>query len=734
MESITGYIERITYQSEENGYTVARLKEPRKRELTVIVGTMPSVQPGETIKCYGEWKNNVQYGLQFDVKTYEVEVPSDVQGIKKYLGSGLIKGIGDVFAERIVDYFGTKTLDIIDQEPEKLTMVSGIGQGRLQKIKTCWGEQKFIREVMLFLQQYHVTPTFAQKIFKQYREESILKIQENPYQLAKDIFGIGFKTADSLAQKMGIARDGPERLDAGVEYALAELSNEGHTCHPVETFLESAAALLEVDKALISERLEGLEKEDRVVLETLALAEPVQCIWLKPFYMAELGIVKELARLAAHPSRIPNAKLPEAVDWAQKELNIELATAQRLAVEKALNNKMHVITGGPGTGKSTITNVILTIAKQKTEKITLAAPTGRAAKRLGSITGREALTLHSLLEFDFKIGGFRRNRENPLDTDFLIVDETSMVDTLLFYNLLKAIPDHAKLLLVGDVDQLPSVGPGNVLDDIIDSGQLSVTRLTEIFRQAASSKIITSAHAVNQGKWPDISNQKESDFFFLEQDNPESIAATICDLVASRLPTAYKLDSFEDVQVLCPMKIGVLGTGNLNDMLQKRLNPSNEPLVKMGRTFHVHDKVMQLRNNYDKGVYNGDIGIIQSIDRTDQEVMVLFDNKAVVYDYSELDELTLAYAASVHKYQGSECPCIVMPVHTAHYRLLFRNLLYTGITRGKRLVILVGSKKALWIAIQNNDALQRWTGLRQVMAEHFTLGKGGLGEPVVVKM
>lgn len=736
MESIHGYIERITFQSEENGFTVARLKEPGKRELTVVVGAMPSVQPGETIRCWGEWKNNAQHGLQFDVQRYAVEMPSDAQGIQKYLGSGLVKGIGPVFAERIVDRFREETLDIIERSPERLREVSGIGAGRLQKIKACWAEQKAIRGVMLFLQQYHVTPTFAQKIYRQYRDESIARIEANPYDLARDVYGIGFKTADSLAQKMGVPRDSPRRIDAGIEYVLAELSGEGHTCFPVEDFLKAAAELLETEAGLVQARVEAVEQEGHIVLRDLQdtqTGRPAPFVWLRTFEACEQGIAHELERLLFVDSPTDWPAAEERIAQAEKAHDIQLAPQQREAVRRSLLDKVQVVTGGPGTGKSTITKVILALWGEKTRRILLAAPTGRAAKRLAEITGREALTLHSLLEFDFRINGFRRDRDNPLEVDLLVVDESSMIDTALFFNLLRALPTAARLLLVGDVDQLPSVGPGKVLADIIASGLVPVTRLTEIFRQAAASLIVTNAHRVNVGDMPEIAVRPEADFFFLPTEDPAEVGALIADLVAERLPKRYGFDSVDDIQVLCPMKIGVLGANNLNEQLQKRLNPETDALQRAGQCFKRGDKVMQLRNNYDKGVYNGDVGRVQAIDRIEQEMTVSFDRRAVAYDFSELDELTLAYAASVHKYQGSECPCVVMPVHPSHQRMLSRNLLYTGITRGKRLVVLVGTQKALWRAVQNTEAVHRHTGLCQALLRRRG-ATAVLGPPVIVPL
>lgn len=717
MDTITGHIERITFQNADNGYTVARLQEGGKAELTTIVGTMTSVQVGETLRCQGFWKNDPKFGFQFVVQDYQVTQPATIRGIEKYLSSGMIKGVGKHFAEQIVKKYGEKTLDIIDQTPDILREdIDGIGPKRIQKIKEGWAEQKAIREVMTFLMGYGISPTYAQKVFKTYGDDSIKIISDNPYQLARDIWGIGFKTADQTAQKMGIKKESDIRIDAGVEYALHQISDDGHTCFPIDKFLEKAQELLEVDANLIAARLANLEQEERIIISPLMIENnPTACVWLKLFHVCEDGIEKEIKRINKGTSNLRSVKTNEAIIWAEKKLNIQLAENQKQAVGNSLKEKIHIITGGPGTGKSTITKVILLILNQLTSKVFLAAPTGRAAKRMAEITGMKASTIHTLLEFDFSINGFKRNRENPLDCDLLIVDEASMIDTVLMYNLLKAVPTTARLILVGDVDQLPSVGAGSVLQDLIDSGKIPITILKEIFRQAAHSKIITNAHRVNAGEFPDLSNAKDSDFFFMEEEDSEKIPDIICQLVETRLPKAYKFDPFLDIQVLSPMNRGIIGNRNLNEILQKKLNPSYEPLIKLGRTFHENDKVMQLRNNYDLDVFNGDVGYIRHIDREEQEMIVEIDGRDIVYDFADLDQLTLAYSVSIHKYQGSECPCIIIPIHTSHYMMLYRNLIYTGITRGKKLVILIGSKKALYMAVKNDKAVKRFTGLLEVM-------------------
>jgi exodeoxyribonuclease V alpha subunit len=720
MEKLVGYVERITYQSAENGYTVAHLKCRSFHQTICIVGFMPALQPGETICCDGTWKRHLIHGNQFQVQSYQIEAPADVIGIKKYLGSGLISGIGPVYAEKIVEKFGTETLNIIDQTPEKLAEVSGIGPKRIEQIKNCWNDQKSIRNVMIFLQSCGVSPGFAQKIFKTYRENSIAVVKENPYTLARSMIGVGFKTADNLANKLGIAKEAPQRVDAGIEYVLSCLSEEGHVCYPTDELLTVASEMLDLPQEIIQVRITTLEEEGRLVLASQVHEGLLrQFVWLKPLYLAESGIAREIRRLQSRPSPLRRVDVHKALAWVQNQFNIHLAQNQVLAVQKSLIEKMHIITGGPGTGKSTITKTILAITEKLTSKIILCAPTGRAAKRMAEITGKEASTIHSLLEYDFKVGKFKRNKENPLDCDLIIIDESSMIDTYLMYSLLKAIPDRSRVLFVGDINQLPSVGPGNVLRDMIDGNAIPVTLLNEIFRQAAGSSIVVSAHQINKGLMPDCANIAGSDFFFIEASEPEIILKNIVGLVCQRLPKKYGFQPLQDIQVLAPMKKGVIGTENLNSVLQENLNRRGNPFQWGGNRFFVGDKVMQLRNDYKKEVYNGDIGYISKIDLDGQQVCVSMDGREVFYDYSDLDELVLAYAASIHKYQGSECPCIVIPVHTSHFKLLHRNLLYTGVTRGKKLVVLVGTKKALSIAVHNDDVKKRYTALHGMLIDRM---------------
>lgn len=716
MEQIIGYIERITFQNPDNGYTVAQLKEPHRRELTCVVGLMPTVRAGETVRCRGQWKNHLVHGRQFEVEEHTVEAPAEILGIKKYLASGLIRGIGPVYAERIVERFGEDTLGVIDVNTNLLLEIPGIGKKRIETIRQCWEEQKAIREVMLFLQQYGVSPVYAQKIFKTYGAESIQKVTENPFHLARDIFGIGFKTADTIAQEMGIDKTAAQRIDAGIEFVLSELSNEGNVCYPLMEFLPAAQVILEVDAVQIAERLEVLEGEKRIVLRDLLVDnEMTRCLWLKALYLCEEGITRQLRRLQATLCRLRDVNVDRAVAWVQETLRLRLAPKQAAAVAMALQEKVQIITGGPGTGKSTITNAILTITSKLTDKILLAAPTGRAAKRMTEITRRKALTIHSLLEYSFATGAFKRNRQAPLDCDLIIIDEASMIDTQLMYSLLKALPDQARVVFVGDINQLPSVGPGNVLRDLIKSNTVPVTMLNEIFRQARGSRIVTNAHRINNGTFPQIDTDPSSDFFFMEAEDPEQVLATIVGLVTHRLPKRYGYNSLDDIQVLAPMKRGIVGTHNLNTVLQQKLNADKEPLIRAGIRFQVGDKVMQRRNNYQKEVYNGDVGRIKKIDNIDQKMIVIVDGRNITYDFSDLDELQLAYAVSIHKYQGSECTCVVMPIHTTHFKLLHRNLLYTGVTRGRKLVVLVGTKKALAIAVKNDEVRRRYTGLQQAL-------------------
>ncbi len=706
MDILIGTVDHIVYTESDSGFTVAKLHAQGKKDPVMIVGVLPALQPGESLRCLGEWKKHAQYGQQFAVSSFEACIPADLIGITKYLESGMIKGIGPVYAKKIVAKFGLNTLKIIDEDPKRLSEVGGIGSKRLEQILSCWQEQRAIREVMVFLRGHEISSSYAQKIYKIHKEKSILRVQEDPFSLSKEFAGIGFKTADKIAQSLGIAKDSPRRIDAGIEHLFREFATEGHTCYPKKEFLATAETILEVPSLLIQDRITSLVNGSLVI-------EDNEKIWLPFFYRAEQGIAQEISRLLRSPSFLRSIDKAKALEWVQEQLHIQLAIEQKEAVQEGLSQKLMIITGGPGTGKSTITKAILRIYEKITSKILLAAPTGRAAKRLGEITHKKAFTIHCLLEMDFLTKKFKKNQDNPLLCDLLIIDEASMIDTQLLYYLLKAIPQHARVILIGDVDQLPSVGAGNVLRDLIACGRIPVVLLQKIFRQAAKSRIITNAHRVNKGYMPDTALIPGSDFLFLDKELPEEILKEILHQVQT-LQATYA----GKIQVLSPMKKGILGTENLNILLQKLLNPSDKPFTKMGHTFHLHDKVMQIRNNYQKEVFNGDIGTITAINIEEENLEVSFDGKPCLYEFIELEELILAYAVSIHKYQGSECDCIILPMHTSHFKLLSKNLLYTGITRGKKLVVLIGCKKAIGIAVHKAEASQRHTGLKERFASN----------------
>ncbi len=713
---IKAQLERITYYNEENDFLVARLQEKGKRDLTTIVGNLSGINAGESLKLSGRWVHNKKFGEQFQVETFEVTVPATVHGIKKYLGSGLIKGIGPVMAERITKKFALETLDIIEKTPERLSEVDGIGPKRIAMITKAWEEQKEIKEIMIFLQGHGVSATYSAKIYKQYGNESIGVVKENPYRLARDIHGIGFITADKMAQNIGIDPQSLVRAKAEVIYVLNQLTEEGHVYYPEADLIHKAEEILKVDQETISRAITELSREREIFLEEIDKEGNQKAVYLAPFYVAEVGIAQRLKGLKESSSSIRPIHQEKAIEWVQQKLNIELAEKQKEAVTLAASSKVLIITGGPGTGKTTIITAILKIFQQLKLRILLAAPTGRAAKRMSEATGWEAKTIHRLLEFSPQKRGFKKGQDDPLEADVIIIDETSMVDTLLMYNLLKAIPPQTHLILVGDVDQLPSVGPGNVLRDIIESGIFTVVRLTEIFRQVQESMIIVNAHRINQGEFPllQVADKKETtDFYFIQEEDPEKVLSSLITLCSERIPKRFGFHPVRDIQVLAPMHRGTIGVGNLNLELQKTLNPDPAGITHGSRTFKIGDKVMQITNNYDKDVFNGDIGWISRINREDRELTIDFDGKPIIYDFSELDEVVLAYAISVHKSQGSEYPAVIMPVTTQHYMLLQRNLIYTGITRAKKLVVLVGTKKALAIAIKNNKPQMRFTYLRE---------------------
>ena len=716
---LKGQIERITYTNEENGYSVVKLKVYGRADLVNAVGSMMAPTPGEILDLKGEWSNHPKFGEQFKITHYKTEVPATVYGIQKYLGSGLIKGIGPVMAKRIVKKFGEATLDLIETDADKLVAVAGIGKKRIAMIKTAWEEQKEIREVMLFLQTHGVSSGYATKIFKQYGDQSIAVVQENPYRLATDIFGIGFITADGIAEKLGFDKQCQVRAEAGILYILHQLADEGHVYFPYEPLIQKCREMLEIDRDLITRAIGTNVLAARNVLEDLnddtgEFLENNKGVFLKKFHVSETGIAARLKRLLTAPKAIRAIDAQKAVEWVQKRLAIDLAENQAEAIKCAAQNKILVITGGPGTGKTTIINAILKIFTPLKIRIQLAAPTGRAAKRMSEATGHEARTLHRLLEYSMKKGGFQKDHKHPLPCELLIVDEASMIDTILMHHLLKAIPLQATFILVGDIHQLPSVGAGNVLKDIIASHAIPVVKLDKIFRQARESRIIINAHRINGGKMPLSQNPGEnSDFFFIEQEDPEQVLNTILDLAGKRVPEYFGLDPMNDIQVLTPMHRGVVGAGNLNLALQNRLNQNTQGIERGNRTFRLGDKVMQIKNNYDKEVFNGDMGRIVRLEPETREVIISFEGRELPYDFMDLDEVILAYAVSVHKSQGSEYPAVIIPILIQHYMLLQRNLIYTAVTRGKKLVILVGTRKALAIGIRNDKTLKRYTLLEK---------------------
>lgn len=720
LTDLQGQIERITFTSEDTGYTVAKVKVYGVREPVTVIGNIVNPTPGEIIKMRGEWGNHPKFGEQFKIVFCQTTTPASVHGIEKYLGSGLVKGIGPVMAKRIVKMFKETTLDVIENEIEKLAAVEGIGQKRIGRIKKAWEEQKEIRAVMIFLQSHGVSSAYAAKIYKCYGNDAIKIVQENPYQLATDIFGIGFLTADKIAQKLRFAKDSELRAQAGILYVLHEMAEEGHVYFPYEKLIEKCREMLDIDREIIVLAMAAVSMDKRVVIEDINFnlaeyQENNKAVYLSGYYAAEKYLAERLKRLAAAPKSIRRIDSVKAIQWVQEKLSINLAAKQIEAVRRAAENKVMVITGGPGTGKTTIINAIIKIFSALRAGILLAAPTGRAAKRLSETTGQEAKTIHRMLEYNMRKGGFQKNEDYPLDCDLLIVDEASMVDTLLMHHLLKALPVEATFIMVGDVNQLPSVGAGNVLRDIIDSGAVNVVQLNEIFRQAKESSIIVNAHRINEGAIPSlISNQdKLDDFYFIEQEDPQKVLGLIISLVKERIPKRFGLNCINDIQVLAPMHKGTVGAGNLNIEIQKALNPGDKGVLRGGRLFKVNDKVMQIVNNYEKDVYNGDIGTIASLDEETKEVTVTIDERAIVYDYADLDELIHAYAVSIHKSQGSEYPAVVIPVLTQHYVMLQRNLLYTGVTRGKKLVVIVGTKKAMAIAVRNNKTQKRYTLLKE---------------------
>ncbi len=729
-EVLAGLVERVTYHNAETGFCVLRVKARAHRELVTVVGHAATISAGEWITASGNWVNDRTHGQQFRARFLLSSAPSSIEGIEKYLSSGMIRGIGPVYAKKMVKGFGEKVFDIIEAEPDRLREVDGIGPVRAQRITAAWAEQKIVREIMVFLHSHGVGTARAVRIFKTYGADAVQVMTENPYRLARDIRGIGFKTADAIAMQLGIEKTAMVRVRAGISYALTEAMDDGHCGLPTEELAPLAVELLEVPRELVQTALDLELGGGSVTADTVG---DKPCVFLGGLYRAEKAIAEHVLRLINGALPWPIIDADKALPWIEQKTGLALAQSQVAAIRLALASKVLVITGGPGVGKTTIVNAILRILAAKGVGMLLCAPTGRAAKRMTEATGFEAKTIHRLLEVDPRSGGFKRNEENPLDCRLLVVDETSMVDVMLMQALLKAVPTDAALLIVGDIDQLPSVGPGQVLADVIASGAVAVVRLTEVFRQAAHSRIIICAHQINRGTIPDLSRPDgESDFFFVPADDAETAVSRIVELVKTRIPQRFGLDSIRDIQVLSPMNRGGVGARSLNIELQAALNPAGERKVeRFGWTFAPGDKVMQIENDYDKEVYNGDIGYIKDLDPDAGELTVSVDGRSVTYGFGELDTLVLAYAATIHKSQGSEYPAVVIPVLTQHYAMLQRNLLYTGVTRGRRLVVLVGQRKAVAMAVRNVSGRRRWSKLREWLGEAAAAGrKAGNVRPV----
>ena len=711
-EVLAGIVERVTFHNSDNGFCVLRIKARGHRNLVTVVGHSATISAGEWITATGEWINDYTHGPQFRAHFLKTSPPTSIEGIEKYLGSGMIRGVGPVYANKLVKAFGNKVFEIIEAEPERLREVPGIGDMRAKRITDAWFEQKAVREIMVFLHSNGVGTARAVRIFKTYGADAIQIMSENPYRLARDIRGIGFKTADAIAMKLGIETTAMIRLRAGISYALNEAMNDGHCALPLTELMPLAVTLLDVSETLLETALDLELKEGNVIADQI---EDSSCIFLSGLYRAEQVICERIRKLSAGKIPWPAINADKALPWIEKNTAMTLVESQIAAIRLALSSKVMVITGGPGVGKTTIVNSILRILSVKGVNLILCAPTGRAAKRMSEATGYEAKTIHRLLEFDPKTGGFKRGQEKPIDCDLLVVDEASMVDVLLMQSLLKAVPDKGALLIVGDIDQLPSVGPGQVLADIISSQVVPVVRLTEVFRQAAKSRIITTAHKINQGVIPDLTKIDDtSDFYFIKADDPETAVGRIVELVKERIPKRFGLDPIRDIQVLCPMNRGGIGARSLNVSLQNVLNPASDRKVeRFGWIFAPKDKVMQIENDYDKEIYNGDIGYIEDVNAEAAELIVNFDGRLVVYGFGELDTLVPAYATTIHKSQGSEYPAVVIPVLMQHYMMLQRNLLYTGVTRGKKLVVFVGQKKAIAIAVRNASSRRRWSKLNE---------------------
>ena len=738
-DELEGQIERIIYMNEETGYTVARVNIPGFLTPVTIIGNLLALAPGEGLKMAGAWEDHPKFGRQFRVLKHRTVLPASIKGIKKYLGSGLIKGIGGELASRIVKTFGEKTLEVIDEQIEKLAEVEGIGKKRVEMIREAWADQKEIRAIMIFLQQHGVGLSHAARIYKRYGQRSIAVVSQNPYKLATEITGIGFRTADRIAIELGFEKTAPARSEAGILFVLNQLSEEGHVFYPFEILVEQCCKTLDVEKKYILRGIEGIALNGKIVVEDLppmvpharqaGLNQPMEkskknyrAVYLTRFHVSEKGITSHFSRIISSKKTVRSMDSERAIAWVQKRIKLRLAPRQIDAVKSAISEKVLIITGGPGTGKTTIIRAIIQIYKATGARIFLGAPTGRASKRMTEATGQVATTIHRMLEFSWQKGGFTRNENRPMEADVIIIDEISMIDTPLMYHLLKAVSSGTTFIMVGDSNQLPSVGPGNVLGDLIKSEAVPVIELNQIFRQARESLIVVNAHKINQGRLPKIKASSENlgDFYFIEQEAPDKALQIIMALVCHRIPRRFNMDPVKDIQVLSPMHKGELGTENLNRKLQDVLNPSKIELVRGERCFRLNDKVMQIRNNYEKEVFNGDIGLIKSIDAEKQQMVVMYDDNPVLYDYSELDEIVLAYTISVHKAQGSEYAAVVIPILAQHYLLLQRNLIYTAATRARRLLVMVGSKKALATGVKNDRITKRYTYLSERLKRFVT--------------
>ena len=726
-DRLAGSVERVTFHSEESGFCVLRVKVRGERDLITVIGSAASVTPGEYIECEGVWVNDRQHGLQFKTQTLRVIPPRTLEGIERYLGSGMVKGIGPHFARKLIAAFGERVFDVIEDTPDLMLELDGIGPKRKERVTRAWAEQKVIREIMVFLQSHGVGTARAVRIYKTYGDSAVEKVRENPYRLALDIHGIGFKTADAVAQRLGIAPDSLIRAQAGVRHTLQEIAGDGHCAAFDEQLQGAACKLLEIPAPIIAQAITAELAEGNLVAEAI---DGRPALFLTPLCRAEQGLALSVARLGGQGHQTPpwgGLDPGLAIPWVEGRTGLALSESQRSAVAMAITGKVGVITGGPGVGKTTVVNSILRILRAKGAQVLLCAPTGRAAKRLTESTGLEAKTIHRLLEFDPKRMGFRRDQYSPLEADLVVVDEVSMVDVVLMNQLLRAVPTPAAVLLVGDVDQLPSVGPGSVLADLIRSGAIPTARLTEIFRQAEASRIIVNAHRINQGLMPERPTDADSDFFVVTAQTPEEVQARLLHVVLERIPRRFGFHPVDEVQVLTPMNRGGLGARALNVDLQARLNPDASPRIqRFGWTYAPGDKVIQTQNNYDKEVFNGDIGRIRRIDEGEGLLWIDFDGRDVEYELGELDEVSLAYATTIHKAQGSEYPAVVIPLATQHYNLLERNLLYTGVTRGRRLVVLVAEPKALGMAVSRTGSRTRLTRLAERIREAVTAA-GALG-------